>query len=122
MEAARRANSQRLTQCSTVAVNQAMLTACQVYFPVQLLPLLHAAADVIMPLQQQSCIPPEQLSGRKHSNKPPYTHVRGFVHASSSSASGLSGSTGGQYSHLQAKQYQLNPMQAQVHPSNGLTE
>ena len=28
------------------------------------------------------------------------THVRGLVHASTSSASGLFGSTGGQYSHL----------------------
>lgn len=37
MEAARRANSRMLTQNSTFAVNQAMLTACQVCYLVQLL-------------------------------------------------------------------------------------
>ena len=57
MEAARRASSQRLTQCSPVAVNQAMLPACQVCFHVQLLALLHAVEDKMMPLQEQSCIP-----------------------------------------------------------------
>lgn len=57
IEAARRANFQRKTQSITVAVNQAMLTACQVCFLVQLLALLHAVADKVMSLQQQRCIP-----------------------------------------------------------------